>query len=188
MDQVTEAANQDEESPAIMDFDDGKACQQTDPQKRKASSLGLDSSSDLTPDLPTQQHHGAGCPPSLPPNNLPVLGLCAPNFTQPETSRRNYSRPSSRQNRTITGPHFPFNLPQTSSSVEREAKDQEPFMGKKPQKVKEEPSQQPLNNLDGWLPLRPVFPSLLYMQFLSTRLIPIRMHMKYKHIVYLCMV
>lgn len=156
MDQVTEVANQDEESPTSMDLDDSKASQQCDAQKRKASS------SDPKPDLLSQHHHGAECLPSLPPNNLPVLGLCAPNFTQSESSRRNYSRPGSRQNRPITGPHFPFNLPQTSNLVEREANDQEPPMGKlKPQNIKEEPFQQPLSNMDGWLPHRQVFPTLL---------------------------
>ncbi|CAH2046425.1 unnamed protein product [Thlaspi arvense] len=151
VDQVTEAANHDEESPAMMDLDD---IQQCDAHKRKASS-----SSDPS-DLPSE-HHGTECSPSLPPNNLPVLGLCAPNFAQSEPSRRNYSRPSSRQNRTMAGPHFPFNLPQTSSSVEREANNQEqPSMGKpKPHNVKEEPSQQPLSNMDGWHPLRPFLPS-----------------------------
>ncbi|KAL0793484.1 hypothetical protein Bca101_064861 [Brassica carinata] len=157
VDQVTEAANQEEESPIMIDLDDSEQC---DAQKRKARSLRLDGSSDPTPDLPSQHHHGAECPPSLPPNNLPVLGLCAPNFTQPEPSRRNYSRPSSRQNRTITGPHFPFSLPQRSGSVEREVNNQEPSMGKpKPHNVKEEPSQQPLSNMDGWLPVRQFPPS-----------------------------
>uniref|UniRef100_A0A1J3EE40 Protein CHROMATIN REMODELING 4 n=1 Tax=Noccaea caerulescens TaxID=107243 RepID=A0A1J3EE40_NOCCA len=160
VDHITEAANQDEESPAMMDLDDSKASQLCDALKRKASSLRQDRSSDPTPDLPSQQHHGAECSPSLPPNNLPVLGLCAPNFAQSEPSRRNYSRPSSKQNRTIPGPHFPFNLPQASSSAEREANNQEPSTGKlKPQNVKEEPSQQPLSNLDGWLPLRSFPPS-----------------------------
>ncbi|KAL0709458.1 hypothetical protein Bca4012_016436 [Brassica carinata] len=157
VDQVTEAANQDEESPVMMDLDDSQQC---DAQKRKARPLRLDSSSDPTPDLPSQHHHGAECPPSLPSNNLPVLGLCAPNFTQPEPSQRNYSRPSSRQNRTMTEPHFPFSLPHTSVSVEREANNQEPSMGKlKPHNVKEEPSQQHLSNMDGWLPVRPFPPS-----------------------------
>ncbi|KAF3602521.1 hypothetical protein F2Q69_00038928 [Brassica cretica] len=87
-------------------------------QKRKAKSLSLDISSDPTPGFPSQHHHVAECPPSLPPNNLAVLGLCAPNCTQPEPSWRNYSRPSSR-------PHFPFSLPQTSVSVEWETNNQE---------------------------------------------------------------
>lgn len=157
VDQVTEAANQDEESPVMMDVDDSQQC---DAQKRKSRPLRLDGSSDPTPDLPSQHLNGAECPPSLPPNNLPVLGLCAPNFTQPEPSRRNYSRPSSRQNRTIPGPHFPFSLPQRSGSVEREVNNQEPSMGNlKPHNVKEEPSQQPLSNMDGWLPVRPFPPS-----------------------------
>ncbi|KAG7532703.1 Zinc finger FYVE/PHD-type [Arabidopsis thaliana x Arabidopsis arenosa] len=155
---VDQVANQDEESPTSMDLDDSKASHQCDAQ-RKASSLRLESSSDPKPDLPSH-HHGTECLPSLPPNNLPVLGLCAPNFTQSESSRRNYSRPGSRQNRTITGPHFPFNLPQTSNLVEREANDQEPSMGKlNSQNVKEEPFQQPLSNLDGWLPHRQLPPS-----------------------------
>lgn len=160
-----------------MDLDDSKASQHCDAQKRKASSIRLDSSSDPKPELPSQHHHGAECLPSLPPNNLPVLGLCAPNFTHSESSRRNYSRPGSRQNRTITGPHFPFNLPQTSNLVEREANDQEPSMGKlKPQNVKEEPFQQPLSNLDGWLPHRQVIPSLLCMQFHLTHLLSIHIY------------
>ncbi|KAG2245906.1 hypothetical protein Bca4012_091177 [Brassica carinata] len=151
VDQVTEAANQDEESPIMMDLDDSQQCD--DAQKRKAKSLSLDSSSDPTPGFPSQHHHAAECPPSLPPNNLAVLGLCAPNFTQPEPSRRNYSRPSSR-------PHFPFSLPQTSGLVDRETNNQEPSMGKlKPHNVKEEPSHQPLSNMDGWLPVRPFPPS-----------------------------
>lgn len=189
VDQITEAANQDEESLAMMDLDDSKASQLCDALKRKASSLRQDSSSDPTPDLPSQQHHGAECSPSLPPNNLPVLGLCAPNFAQSEPSRRNYSRPSGKQNRIIPGPHFPFNLPQASSSAEREANNQEPSTGKlKPQNVKEEPSQQPLSNLDGWLPLRSVFPSLLYLQFLIARLLPIHNTYKtHKNVIYLYM-
>ncbi|XP_023639806.1 protein CHROMATIN REMODELING 4 isoform X2 [Capsella rubella] len=159
-DQVTEAANQDEESPMSMDLDDSRASQQCDAQKRKAGSLRLDSSSDPKPELPIQHHHGAECLPSLNPNNLPVLGLCAPNFTHSESSRRNNSRPGSRQNRSITGPHFPFNLPQTSNLVEREANDQEPSLSRlKPQNVKEESYQQPLGNMDGWLPHRQFSPS-----------------------------
>uniref|UniRef100_A0A0D3AEX8 Myb-like domain-containing protein n=1 Tax=Brassica oleracea var. oleracea TaxID=109376 RepID=A0A0D3AEX8_BRAOL len=48
---------------------------------------------------------------------------------------------------------------QTSVSVERETNNQEPSMGKlKPHNVKEEPSHQPLSNMDGWLPVRPVLP------------------------------
>ncbi|CAH8320404.1 unnamed protein product [Eruca vesicaria subsp. sativa] len=157
VDQVTEAANQDEESPIMMDLDDSQQC---DAQERRARSLRPDGSSDPTPDLPSQ-HHGAECPPSLPPNNLPVRGLCVPNFTQPEPSQRNYSRPSSRQNRTLTEPHFPFSLPHTSVSVEREANNQEPSVSKlNPHNVKEEPSQQHLNNMDGWLPARPFPPSV----------------------------
>ncbi|CAN8267518.1 unnamed protein product [Cochlearia groenlandica] len=160
LNQVAEAANQDEESPTMMDLDDIKASQHGDAHKRQATSLRLDSSSDPTPDFSSQQHLGPECPPSLPSNNLPVLGLCAPNFAQSEFSRRSYSRPSSRHNRAMAGPHFPFSLPQTSSSIEREANNQEPSKGKlKPHNVNKEPSQQPHCNMDGWLPLRQFPPS-----------------------------
>ncbi|CAN7075493.1 unnamed protein product, partial [Brassica oleracea var. botrytis] len=62
----------------------------------------------------------------------------------------------------VDGPHFPFSLPQTSVSVKWETNNQEPSMGKlKPHNnVKEEPSHQPLCNMDGWLPVRPVLPLL----------------------------
>ncbi|CDY67658.1 BnaA09g53540D, partial [Brassica napus] len=44
--------------------------------------------------------------------------------------------------------------------LSREVNNQEPSMGNlKPHNVKEEPSQQPLSNMDGWLPVRPFPPS-----------------------------
>ncbi|XP_010538629.1 PREDICTED: protein CHROMATIN REMODELING 4 [Tarenaya hassleriana] len=156
-----EAAKQVQENSHMIDLEDGEAAQQTDALKRTPTSnpsldnlinLKIDSSSDHTPD-----YHDL----VYPPNNLPVLGLCAPNFNQPEFQRRIYSRSSGRKSRTLRGPEFPFSLPpisERSLSVDRELNEQDPTLGRlKPHDMQEEAPQQPPgnNNLYDWLPLRP---------------------------------
>lgn len=43
-------------------------------------------------------------------NLLPVLGLCAPNASQIESSHKKFSRSNGRQSRPGPGPEFPFSL------------------------------------------------------------------------------
>ncbi|XP_010536742.1 PREDICTED: protein CHROMATIN REMODELING 4-like isoform X2 [Tarenaya hassleriana] len=155
-----EAAKQVQENHHMIDLEDSDATIQSDalngksdstPTLGKPTNLKIYNSSDPTPD-----YHD-------PSNNFLVLGLCAPNFSQPKFSRRINSRSSGRQNRAVRGPDFPFSLPPTSGrslSVEREANEQEATLGQLPQDVQEEAPQQPIrnNNLDGRLPLRSFHP------------------------------
>lgn len=90
----------------------------------------MDISSSLANDisLPNKHFQGTGgFSSSVPPNNLlPVLGLCAPNAYQSETSLRNFSRSNGRHRRAPTGLEFPFSLaPCSGSSVEAQAKGRE---------------------------------------------------------------
>lgn len=67
--------------------------------------------------LPSQHFSGASHANSVPINLLPVLGLCAPNANQLETSRKNSSRSNGKQSRTGTGPDFPFKLSPCSGTL-----------------------------------------------------------------------
>ena len=75
-----------------------------------------------SPDLlfPRHQHQGTSMTHSIPPNNLlPVLGLCAPNANQIESSKKN-SRSNGRWRGA--GPEFPFSLaPHSGTLPETEA-------------------------------------------------------------------
>ncbi|XP_010529295.1 PREDICTED: protein CHROMATIN REMODELING 4-like isoform X2 [Tarenaya hassleriana] len=161
-----QAAKQVQENPRVIDLENSEVAQRSDALGRKTDStlrlsnptkVKIGSHSD-----PTPVHYDPGHP----LDNLPVLGLCAPNFRQPESSRRIESRSSGRQKITVRGrTDFPFSLPLTtgrSLSVEREANEQEPTSGKlKPKDVEEgAPPQQLARNcsLDGWFPFRPFPP------------------------------
>lgn len=69
--------------------------------------------------LPSHQHPGTNYTNSTFTNNLlPVLGLCAPNANQMESSRKkNFSRSNGRQNRSGAGPEFPFSLAPPSGTL-----------------------------------------------------------------------
>ncbi|XP_038712206.1 protein CHROMATIN REMODELING 4-like isoform X2 [Tripterygium wilfordii] len=88
--------------------------------------LPVNSLGHMSPDivLPSYHHQARVYAHSLPPNNLlPVLGLCAPNAPQLESSHRNFLRMNGRQNRPATGPEFPFSLaPCGGSSFEPDVK------------------------------------------------------------------
>ncbi|XP_057970460.1 protein CHROMATIN REMODELING 4 isoform X3 [Malania oleifera] len=85
---------------------------------------------------------------SLPANNLlPVLGLCAPNANQPESSQRNLSKLHSRQHKVGSGPEFPFRLaPSFGISAEMDMKGQEPASDKVQLPAASEILQQRLKN------------------------------------------
>eukprot|EP00257_Ricinus_communis_P018738 XP_015577536.1 protein CHROMATIN REMODELING 4 [Ricinus communis] len=76
-------------------------------------------SSDIIPD---QQNQGAG---HINYNLLPVLGLCAPNANQLESSHRNSSRSANRQSKLALGPEFPFSLPPSGNLVETDVRRQD---------------------------------------------------------------
>lgn len=67
--------------------------------------------------LPSQHFAGTSHANSVPINLLPVLGLCAPNANQLETSRKNLSRSNGKQSRTGAGPDFPFRLSPCSGTL-----------------------------------------------------------------------
>ncbi|CAN0911844.1 Protein CHROMATIN REMODELING 4 [Linum grandiflorum] len=82
--------------------------------KRKMSSH-LDSPS-LDTVAPNHENQGTGYKNFLPSDNLlPVLGLCAPNASQLESSRRKISRSNGRHVKLRTRHDFPFNLPPGAS-------------------------------------------------------------------------
>lgn len=102
--------------------------------------------------LPRHQHQGASMTHSMPPNNLlPVLGLCAPNASQIESSKKN-SRSNSR--RRGAGPEFPFSLaPQPGTLPETEANGNEMKLSDASAEV----SQRLKSSIpNGGLPFRPV--------------------------------
>ncbi|CAL1402457.1 unnamed protein product [Linum trigynum] len=81
------------------------------------NSLGSSRSADTV--APNHQIQGTGYTDYLPSDNLlPVLGLCAPNASQLESSRRNLSRSNGRHSKLGTRPEFPFTLPPTGASME----------------------------------------------------------------------
>ncbi|XP_059625437.1 protein CHROMATIN REMODELING 4 isoform X2 [Cornus florida] len=129
-DQVTRLVQAVEEKASMVDLEDYKVGQTLDSLKSKADSslrLGKISKHKLSdqldlhvkplvhhsPDtfLPSHQLQGTSYPRSMSSSNLlPVLGLCAPNANQKESSHRNHSRSYSRQNRQRIGPEFPFHI------------------------------------------------------------------------------
>lgn len=71
--------------------------------------------------LPSHQLLGTNCTNSAFTNNLlPVLGLCAPNANQMESSHKKFSRSNGRQSRPGAGPEFPFSLAPQSGTIETE--------------------------------------------------------------------
>lgn len=142
--QVTRLAQPVREKAPAIDLEDGKIGQPLDAMKGKADSnvrLGRQSRHkshlDLSaralghpsPDIFLPSHHYQGTSyPNLVANNnlLPVLGLCAPNATQLESSHKNFSRSNGRQTRHGVGPEFPFCLaPCSGTSMEMDIKGHE---------------------------------------------------------------
>lgn len=125
------------EKPLIIDLEEKKI----DASKRKAGSplrVGRGSKNKISsylsrafyppehpsPDifLPSHQLLGTNLTNLAFTNNyLPVLGLCAPNANQMESSHRKFSRSNVRQSRPGAGPEFPFSLaPQSGTLTEKE--------------------------------------------------------------------
>ena len=141
--QVTRLAQPVREKAPAIDLEDGKIGQPLDAMKGKADSnvrLGRQSRHkshlDLSaralghpsPDIFLPSHHYQGTSyTNLVANNLlPVLGLCAPNATQLESSHKNFSRSNGRQTRHGVGPEFPFCLaPCSGTSMEMDIKGHE---------------------------------------------------------------
>lgn len=60
-------------------------------------------------------------------NLLPVLGLCAPNANQMESSERNISKSHRKQNKQVSRTGFPFDIaPFRETSTETDGKPREP--------------------------------------------------------------
>ncbi|KAI5601740.1 hypothetical protein BDE02_01G111900 [Populus trichocarpa] len=93
------------------------------------NSLGHPSSDTI---LPIPQNHGRGNKNLLSSNNqLPVLGLCAPNANQLDLLHKSSSRSKGQQSKPVPGPEFPFSLPPCSeTSIEMDIKHQEPTSDK----------------------------------------------------------
>ncbi|GLT98846.1 hypothetical protein SLE2022_163230 [Rubroshorea leprosula] len=174
---ITQSNQPDNEKSSEIDLEDDRVSQpldapksRTDPVLRlgKISKNRVSSQLDLSanpvgqsfPDkiLPSYHHWGTSYP-NFPANNLlPVLGLCAPNAYQLDSSHRNFSRSNIRQSRAGTGPEFPFSLASSSgASIEREAKCQENMEKFKLPDTSPEILHKRLksSNLDSWLPLKP---------------------------------
>jgi hypothetical protein len=127
---VTESHEHIREEISVIDLEDENFVQPEDASKGKTDSplrLGRTSmykmSSHLdfpvnphghpSPDIFLPSHHvqSTNYPNSLSTTNLlPVLGLCAPNASQAESSYRSLSRSNGRQIKPGTGPEFPFSL------------------------------------------------------------------------------
>ncbi|XP_062012290.1 protein CHROMATIN REMODELING 4 isoform X1 [Rosa rugosa] len=110
-----------------------------------------------SPDIlfPRHQHQGTNMTHSMPPNNLlPVLGLCAPNASQIESSKKN-SRSNGR--RRGAGPEFPFSLaPHSGTLPETEANGDEAKLSD----ASAEASQRLKSSIpNGGLPFRPYPPA-----------------------------
>lgn len=179
-DQATEVVQEVRDRSSVIDLEDDKVTQPLDAPKTKGESAlrlsrpskhKMSSHLDLamnplghSPDVVLPNHHyqGIGYASSLPPNNLlPVLGLCAPNANQLESSQRKFSRSNGRHSRPATGPEFPFSLaPSSGNSIETEVKGQESTRDKqKLHDASNEVSQHSLrsNMPDSRLPFTPVF-------------------------------
>ncbi|KAK7359611.1 hypothetical protein VNO77_01572 [Canavalia gladiata] len=81
------------------------------------------------PDIFLPNHHkgGLNMPNSMPTNNLlPVLGLCAPNANQIDSSESNISKLNWRQSRHGSRQEFPFSLaPCSGTSMDAEVRSKE---------------------------------------------------------------
>ncbi|XP_045826847.1 protein CHROMATIN REMODELING 4 [Trifolium pratense] len=101
---------------------------------------------------------------SMPSNNLlPVLGLCAPNANQIESSEGNTSKLNWRQNRYVARQEFPFSLaPCTGTSMDAEARIKEKTANTKLSDASTENLQQSFKNSisDNFLPFLPFPPSM----------------------------
>lgn len=99
---------------------------------------------------------------SMPSNHLlPVLGLCAPNANQIESSEGSTSKLNWRQNRPGARQEFPFNLaPCTETSMDAEARNKEKAANTKPSDASTENLQQSFKNSipDNFLPFLPFPP------------------------------
>ncbi|CAK9136429.1 unnamed protein product [Ilex paraguariensis] len=83
-------------------------------------------------------------------NLLPVLGLCAPNANQIESSQRNFPRSYSRRSRQGVGPEFPFHIaPCSGTANEMDVKGHDTILAKfkLPDFSSEALSQQPNNSI-----------------------------------------
>ncbi|XP_052203689.1 protein CHROMATIN REMODELING 4 isoform X3 [Diospyros lotus] len=128
--QVVKLVQLVEEKPPMIDLEDDTCGQGLEGPNSKTNSplrlgkiskhklsghpdLPVSSLSHRPPDifLPSDQLPGPSCTDSIPSSNLlPVLGLCAPNASQLESSKRNFSKSYSRQSRQAMRPEFPFNI------------------------------------------------------------------------------
>jgi len=144
-DRAMELAQQGREKAFVINLEDDEFSQQ-DATKRNAeatiklghlsnhklsshldlsmNSLGHPSSDTI---LPIHQNHGTGNKNLLSYNNqLPVLGLCAPNANQLDLLHKSSSRSKGQQSKPVPGPEFPFSLPPCSeTSIEMDIKHQE---------------------------------------------------------------
>ena len=139
-----EFAQQGREKSFVINLEDDEFSQQ-DATKRNAntaikschlSNHKLSSHLDLTMNslghpsdtiLPGHQNHGTGNKNLISPiNQLPVLGLCAPNANQLDLLHKSASRSKGQQSKPVPGPEFPFSLPPCSeTSIEMDIKHQE---------------------------------------------------------------
>ncbi|KAJ9168494.1 hypothetical protein P3X46_020009 [Hevea brasiliensis] len=170
-DRAMDLVQQVGEKSSVFDLEDNKFPQSLDTPKSKADStlrLGriskhkmsshldhsVNSHGHPSPDinLASQQNQGTG---HANYNLLPVLGLCAPNANQLDSSHRNSSRSSSRQNKPATGPEFPFSLHSSRTSIETDLKWKEI-------NASAEVLQKHLKSSlsDGWLPFSPCPPTV----------------------------
>ncbi|XP_024030153.1 protein CHROMATIN REMODELING 4 isoform X2 [Morus notabilis] len=106
--------------------------------------------------LPSHQLAGTNYCNSFTSNLLPVLGLCAPNANQIESSHKKFSRSNGRQSRPGAGPEFPFSLaPQPGTLTETDINVETVTSRMKLSDALPDFSQQHLKSgiLDGRLPL-----------------------------------
>lgn len=148
---VTELRKAIREEISVIDLEDGIFVQPEDASKGKTDSplrLGRISTYKMSshldfpvyphghpsPDIFLPSHHVQSMKytNSLPTTNLlPVLGLCAPNASQAESSYRSLSRSNGRQIKPGTGPEFPFSLaPCPGTSIEMDLKNQDSTLEK----------------------------------------------------------
>ncbi|XP_023518960.1 protein CHROMATIN REMODELING 4-like isoform X2 [Cucurbita pepo subsp. pepo] len=135
-DQAPGSLETNKERTAVFILEDDKLVQSADAPKSQINStsrLGRISRHTISSKLdlavgPIEYSSADNCPPSqhflgtshansVPINLLPVLGLCAPNANQHETSRKSLSRSNCKQSRTGAGPDFPFKLSPCSGTL-----------------------------------------------------------------------
>lgn len=177
-DQATGLVQFFRERPSVIDLEDNKLDApkaKTDSplrlgrqSKHKSSRLDLSVNplDYLSPDIffPSHQSQRTSMTNSVPPNNLlPVLGLCAPNASQIESSNKNFSRSNCRQKGAR--PEFPFSLaPQSGTLSETDVNGDEVKLSGASAEV----SRLKNNIPNGGLPFRPVLSlSLSLFRFIS---------------------